>query len=93
MLHPAVAHKVVERFRQLGSRGKSQALLTKREIDILQAAAGGMSNKDIATEFSLSVRTVEAHFTTILNKLGVGCRTEAIIRALKNGWLVLDDVS
>jgi NarL family two-component system response regulator LiaR len=93
VLHPAVAHKVVERFRQLGSHGKSQALLTTREIDILQAAARGMSNKDIAAEFSLSVRTVEAHFTTIMNKLGVCCRTEAIVRALKNGWLVLDDVA
>jgi DNA-binding NarL/FixJ family response regulator len=93
VLHPTVAHKVVERFRQLGSGGKTQTLLTNREIDILQAAARGMSNKDIATEFSLSVRTVEAHVTSILNKLGVGSRTEAIIRALKNGWLVLDDMS
>ncbi|MCK4222049.1 MAG: response regulator transcription factor, partial [Dehalococcoidia bacterium] len=40
----------------------------------------------------LSVRTVEAHLGTIFNKLGVGCRTEAVIHALKNGWLLLEDI-
>ena len=92
VLHPAVAHKVVERFRQLGSKTRTTELLTEREMAVLKAAARGMSNKDIAEELCLSVRTVEAHLTTILNKLGVGSRTEAVIRALKSGWLVLDDV-
>ena len=92
VLCPSVAHKVVERFRQLGSKGKVPTLLTGREIAVLQAAAKGKSNKEIAEEFSLSVRTVEANMTTILNKLGVSSRTEAVIRALKNGWIILDDV-
>lgn len=92
VLHPAIARKVVERFRQLGPKGKVPDLLTKREMEVLKAAAKGMSNKDIAEELCLSVRTVEAHLTTILNKLGVGSRTEAVIRALKSGWLALDEV-
>ena len=94
VLHPAVARKVVERFRNLGKpTGRASDLLTEREIDVLKAAAKGMSNKDIAEQLSLSVRTVEAHLGTIFNKLGVGSRTEAIIHALKNGWLALNDIS
>lgn len=93
VLHPAVARKVVERFRHLGKpKGRASDLLTEREMAVLKAAAGGMSNKDIAGELHLSVRTVEAHLGAIFNKLGVGSRTEAVVRALKNGWLVLDDV-
>lgn len=92
VLHPTIARKVVERFRKLSPKGKIPDLLTKREMEVLKAAAQGMSNKDIAEELCLSVRTVEAHLTTILNKLGVGSRTEAVIRALKNGWLILDEV-
>ena len=92
VLHPTIARKVVERFKQLSPKGKTPDLLTKREMEVLKAAAKGMSNKDIAEELYLSVRTVEAHLTTILNKLGVGSRTEAVIRALKSGWLALDEV-
>lgn len=93
VLHPVVARKVVERFRQLGkAEGRVSDLLTEREIAILKAAAKGISNKEIAEELCLSVRTVEAHLGTIFNKLGVGCRTEAVIHALKNGWLLLEDI-
>jgi len=93
VLHPAVARKVIERFRRLGKpEGKAFDLLTEREMAVLKAAAKGMSNKDIAEELCLSVRTVEAHLGTIFNKLGVGSRTEAVIHALKSGWLVLEDI-
>lgn len=93
VLHPVVARKVVERFRRLGkAEGRVSDLLTEREIAILKAAARGISNKEIAEELCLSVRTVEAHLGTIFNKLGVGCRTEAVIHALKNGWLLLEDI-
>jgi len=93
VLHPTVARKVVERFRHLtGPSVRPFDLLTEREMAVLKAAAKGMSNKDIAEELCLSVRTVEAHLGTIFNKLGVGSRTEAVMHALKNGWLVLDDI-
>lgn len=93
VLHPAVARKVLERFRHLGKpEGRGFELLTEREIAVLKAAAKGMPNKDIAEELCLSVRTVEAHLGTIFNKLGVGSRTEAVIHALKDGWLALEDI-
>jgi DNA-binding NarL/FixJ family response regulator len=53
----------------------------------------GLSNKDIAQELCLSVRTVQGHLANIFNKLRVSSRTEAVVRALREGWVTLDDVS
>ena len=55
-------------------------------------AARGLSNKEIASEISLSLRTVEAHIGSIFNKLGVGSRIEAVVYALKKGWFDLEDL-
>jgi DNA-binding NarL/FixJ family response regulator len=52
-----------------------------------------MSNKEIASELALSVRTVQSHLGNIFDKLGVSSRTEAVLRALKEGWISLDNVS
>ena len=94
VLHPVIARKVLERFR-CGERSGAGAssLLTKRELDVLSKAAKGLSNKDIAHELSLSVHTVESHLRSIFNKIGVGSRIEAMVQALKRGWLTIDDLS
>jgi NarL family two-component system response regulator LiaR len=95
VLHPVIARKVLERFKR--SEGYVQegalSLLTQREMDVLTKAAKGLSNKDIAQELFLSVHTVESHLQGIFNKFGVGSRIEAVIQALKRGWLTLDDLS
>jgi len=95
VLHPVIARKVLERFKR--SEGYVQegalSLLTQREMDVLTKAAKGLSNKDIAQELFLSVHTVESHLQGIFNKFGVGSRIEAVIQALKKGWLTLDDLS
>lgn len=95
VLHPSIARKVIERFKQIGKPEETKPLspLTEREMNVLKAAAKGMSNKDIAEALYLSMRTVEAHLGSIFNKLGVGSRTEAVIYALRNGWFTLEDVS
>lgn len=95
VLHPVIARKVLERFRRGGGYGEEGALslLTQRELDVLTKAAKGLSNKDIAEELFLSVHTVESHLRSIFNKFGVGSRIEAVIQALKKGWLTLDDLS
>ena len=54
-------------------------------------AAKGMSNKDIVYELGLSLRTVKGHFEAIFDKMGVSSRTEAVLMALKQGWLSLED--
>jgi len=95
VLHPTVARKVVARFRGRSdkpSEGEKLGFLTKREIEVLKGAAKGMCNKDIAEELFLSVRSVESHMGSILNKLGVGSRTEAVVHALKEGWFTLEDL-
>jgi len=94
VLHPVIARKVLERFRGGEYAGEGAlSLLTQRELDVLTKAAKGLSNKDIADELFLSVHTVESHLRGIFNKFGVGSRIEAVIQALKKGWLTLDDLS
>jgi NarL family two-component system response regulator LiaR len=94
VLHPQIAAKVVERFRDargpVAAEEPGREVLSERELEVLRLAGKGKSNKDIAGDLSLSIRTVQAHLGNIFNKLGVGSRTEAVLLALKKGWLTLD---
>lgn len=95
VLHPAVARKVLNRFVPGPGRGAQQRsleLLSDRELDVLRLAAKGLSNQEIARDLCLSIRTVQGHLGHIFNKLGVSSRTEAVVRALKEGWVRLGDV-
>lgn len=60
--------------------------LTRRETEVLQLLADGMSNRDIAQSLFLSVRTVEAHLRSLYGKLDVTSRTEAVLWAVRNGY-------
>lgn len=93
VLHPAIARKVLNRFA-LGKPREEKPLevLSKRETEVLRLATRGLSNQDIADELCLSLRTVQAHLGHIFNKLQVSSRTEAVVRAIKEGWITLDDV-
>ncbi|MFC1925270.1 response regulator [Chloroflexota bacterium] len=66
--------------------------LHSRELEILKRVAEGKSNRDIASELFLSERTVQTHMINIFRKLKVNSRTEAVLRALKEGWIVLEDL-
>jgi DNA-binding NarL/FixJ family response regulator len=61
--------------------------LTPRETEILQALAGGQSNKQIAKKFWLSDQTIKYHLTNIYRKLRVGSRTEAVHAAYEHGLI------
>ncbi|MCX5998868.1 MAG: response regulator transcription factor [Chloroflexi bacterium] len=94
VLDPTAAQKVFGRLAQAASKTRETSLdLHERELEVLKLAAKGMSNKEIATALSISVRTVQAHLVNIFTKLGVDSRTEAVVRALKEGWVTLDDVA
>ena len=95
VLHPSIARKVLNRFVLATEKAKKREpleALSDRERDILRLATRGLSNKDIAEDLCLSIRTVQGHLTHIFNKLQVGSRTEAVVRGLKEGWITLDDV-
>jgi DNA-binding NarL/FixJ family response regulator len=64
-----------------------------RELEVLRLAAGGLTNKAIAARLVISDRTVQAHFHNILRKLGAASRTEAVLRALREGWITFDNIS
>jgi len=96
VLHPAIAQKVFSRFGTAEGKpdeSEQPAELSERELEILRLAAKGLSNQDIADKLFLSRRTVQAHLGNIFRKMDVGSRTEAVLQALRKGWLGLDDLA
>ncbi|RJP51252.1 MAG: DNA-binding response regulator [Anaerolineaceae bacterium] len=66
--------------------------LSDREMEVLGCVVRGMSNKEIATLLGISHQTVKNHVTAILRKFGVEDRTQAVVYALKRGWVTLRDM-
>jgi len=94
VLHPLIARKVLNRFGAAGriAGEKMKDPLTDREMEVLKLATTGLSNQDIADKLTLSLRTVQAHLSHIFTKLEVGSRTEAVVYALKKGWINLSEL-
>jgi len=95
VLHPSVARKVLNRFVPVAGKPRKREpleVLSEREMEVLRLATRGLSNQDIANELCLSIRTVQGHLGHIFNKLQVSSRTEAVVHALKEGWVTLHDV-
>jgi len=67
--------------------------LNQRELEILRLIAKGMSNKEIAGELIISERTVQTHLVNIFRKWGVNSRTQAVLNGLREGWVILGDLS
>jgi DNA-binding NarL/FixJ family response regulator len=65
--------------------------LSDREMEVLSCVVRGMSNKEIAGLLGISHQTVKNHVTSILRKFGVEDRTQAVVYALKRGWVKLQD--
>jgi DNA-binding NarL/FixJ family response regulator len=63
--------------------------LSDREMEVLECVVKGMSNKEIASLLGISHQTVKNHVTSILRKFGVEDRTQAVVYALKRGWVQL----
>ncbi len=64
---------------------KSSALLTKRELEIIEACCSGLLGKEIAEKFHISLRAVNSHKTNIFNKLGLSSSVEMVRFALEHG--------
>jgi DNA-binding NarL/FixJ family response regulator len=63
--------------------------LTRRELEVLQMVATGLSNKEIAARLTISEHTVKFHVASILGKLGAGSRTEAVSLGIRRGLVLL----
>ena len=63
--------------------------LSPREHEVLRMLADGLANKEIAYRLSISEHTVKFHVASILSKLGVQTRTEAVTRGIRRGWIPL----
>jgi DNA-binding NarL/FixJ family response regulator len=97
-LHPKVTHNLIREYRRLAS-GKEENkerkqevrwplhLLTRRECEVLQLLADGKSNRGIGEALYISEKTVKNHVSNILQKLNVNDRTQAVVVAIKNGWV------
>jgi len=94
VLHPVIARKVINHFAARGHEETETAAmepLSDRELQVLHLAAKGMSNREIGRALNLSSRTVQAHLSTIFGKMRVSSRTEAVVAALRLGWLDLEN--
>ncbi|WP_180271176.1 response regulator [Fredinandcohnia onubensis] len=101
-LHPRVTHNLVKEFRRLAvASGQSVSahsqvtmevrrplhLLTRRECEVLQLLTDGRSNRGIGDDLYISEKTVKNHVSNILQKMNVNDRTQAVVVAIKNGWV------
>jgi DNA-binding NarL/FixJ family response regulator len=94
LARPQVTERVLRQFRELAATSNEAAEplfvpLSQREVEILDYIAHGRSNKGIAHELGISDQTVKNHITSILRKLAVNDRTQAVIYALRNNWIKL----
>ncbi len=92
---PRVASRILSQFRSLPEvQMVAEDLglqiftpLSEREIEVLERIAAGSSNKAIADELGISTQTVKNHISSILRKLSLNDRTQAVIFALRRGWI------
>jgi len=102
-IHPKVTHNLVKEFRRLAENATKNKsvynenirrpyhLLTRRECEVLQLLAEGKSNRKISEALYISEKTVKNHVSNILQKMNCNDRTQAVVEAIKRGWVeVLD---
>ncbi len=92
VLQPSIAEKIMLRMsKQTETQHSLTDPLSEREFEVLRLAARGLPNKEIARRMGLSIRTVHSHLANIFMKMQVGSRTEAVLLALRQGMISLQD--
>ncbi|WP_100010408.1 response regulator [Lentibacillus sediminis] len=98
-LHPKVTHNLVQEYRRLSKENitgiaenkveyrRPLHILTKRESQVLQLLADGKSNRAVAESLYISEKTVKNHVSNILQKMNCTDRTQAVVAAIKKGWV------
>lgn len=83
---PSIAAHLVTLMNEQTQKSREQAP-TPRERDVLERLAKGWTNAQIAKALTISSRTVAYHIENLLNKLDASNRTEAVVEAIRRGWL------
>jgi len=88
----SVASRVLKQFQEMSltekrKAGSSLTPLSNRQVEILDFMSRGKSNKEIGRELFISDQTVKNHITSMLRKLAVRDRTQAVVLALREGWI------
>jgi len=93
----SIAKKIIRLFHKLSPVREGAAIsitpLSRRQTEILNQIAKGQPNKRIARTLGISEQTVKNHVTSIMDKLDANDRTHAVVLAMLNGWLNIQDVS
>jgi DNA-binding NarL/FixJ family response regulator len=86
---PEVARRVLETYAELAQRAPANhdSELSERELRILELAAEGKTNQQIGREIGLSEHTVKGAISALLARLRLRHRTEAVVHALRLGWI------
>ncbi len=87
-----LAPEAAERLMREVRAPESPEALTERETEVLKLLARGKANKQIASALYVSEKTVKAHVSAVLMKLGVQSRTQAALHAVKAGLVSLDEL-
>ena len=97
LLAPAVTRRMIERFARLPAPGAARRTqlteLSDREVDVLRLVARGMTNAEIAGELVISPSTVKTHVASILGKLRLRDRVQAVVLAYETGLIEPGDRS
>jgi two-component system response regulator DegU len=103
-IHPKVTRNLINEYRRLASdQGPDPEIgfreveycrplhiLTRRECEVIQLMTDGKSNRGIGESLFISEKTVKNHVSNILQKLTVNDRTQAVVEAIKNGWVMVN---
>lgn len=87
---PGVIKRVISELRELSVDEETINILSplrRRETEVISHVADGFSNKEIAAKLGISQQTVKSHVASIMTKLDAKDRTEAAVKAVKNGWI------
>jgi NarL family two-component system response regulator LiaR len=84
-LHPTLARKVIQELKNPPPLPPAPEPLTHRQVEVLQYLAQGLSNQEIASQLSVSQRTVTTHIRAIMDKLHLANRTQVALYAHQDG--------
>lgn len=86
-VHPALTRSLLQEITPADPPARQAEPLSQREVDVLRLIAQGHTNRQVAEALSLSVRTVESHRASIMEKLGLHSRAELVTYAIKRGLI------